>query len=144
MVGIKLPRAWGLRMENLARQAEKGYTATISQLISLSSDTDQALDDGSLQTPQWILLKFNCSSLLINLGSDRGNREAVLRGYECAEAAMMEAGDSEMKPGLEYNIANGLSALIGMVGFTSICLADAFYPATSRTHALKRREHHRR
>lgn len=110
-MGIKLSRAWAKRMENLARQAEKGYTATISQLMSLSSDADQALTDGSLQTPQWILLKFNCSSLLINLGSDRGNREAVLHGYECAEAAMMKAGDSEMKPSLEYNIANGLSAL---------------------------------
>ncbi len=45
-MGIKLSRAWAKRMENLARQAEKGYTATISQLMSLSSDADQGSSPG--------------------------------------------------------------------------------------------------
>ncbi|WBM80179.1 tetratricopeptide repeat protein [Cryobacterium breve] len=81
------------------------------QLESFSADADSALVRGDLSGPQWSQLKFSSASLLINLGSDRANRPAVESGIQCARDALLRDLYPEIREQLEYNIANGLSAL---------------------------------
>lgn len=106
-----VPHSWAVRMKAVAKQAEMGYTATISQALSLSADADQALNNEKLGDHHWSLVKFHCSSLLINIGNDKHLSNAIAQGIECAESALGSTPFTELESELKYNIANGLLAL---------------------------------
>jgi hypothetical protein len=76
-----------------------------------SSDLDAAFDSGALTGHQWSELKFTCSSLQINLGSDRHLRDAVGAGVSSAREALDRDVFPELVGHLRYNVANGLLAL---------------------------------
>ncbi|WP_138946833.1 LA2681 family HEPN domain-containing protein [Plantibacter sp. M259] len=107
----RLPSAWVQRRDIVARLASGGHTAAIAKLLELSSDADQALIDGELGDLQWSSLKFSCSSLLTNLGTDRRDRAVITAGIECAQQILDDESVPEFRGNVEYNIANGLAAL---------------------------------
>lgn len=88
-----------------------GDTGTIALLADFSTDLDAALDAGELTASAWAQLKFTCSSILNNLGDDRGNRDAVERGIQCAQDALERGGEPQLTEQLQYNVANGRSSL---------------------------------
>jgi tetratricopeptide (TPR) repeat protein len=110
-MGKSVPRTWALRRDTLGRLAAAGNSGTIKQLESFEGDLDAALDDEQLEVQPWAELKFSCSSLLINLGSDLENSAAVSAGVATAQEALARVDYPALAPQLSYNIANGLDAL---------------------------------
>ncbi|MBF0817790.1 hypothetical protein E4U02_15415 [Microbacterium paludicola] len=107
----RVPRTWAQRRDALVRSVAAGHSGTVAQLATFSSDLDDALAGRRLNGVQWTQLKFSCSSLLINLGAARGIQDSVSAGIECARDARERGYLPVLDGQLNYNEANGLSAL---------------------------------
>jgi hypothetical protein len=107
----RIPAKWIRRRDSLIRISSRGDTGTIALLTAFSTDLDTALDAGELTGSSWAQLKFTCSSMLINLGDDRRNRDAVESGIRCAQDALERGGEPHLAEQLQYNVANGRSSL---------------------------------
>lgn len=107
----RIPAKWVRRRDSLIRISGRGDTAAIALLNAFSTDLDTALEAGELTGSSWAQLKFTCSSLLINLGDDRRNRDAIESGIRCAQDAVERGSEPLLAEQLQYNVANGRTSL---------------------------------
>lgn len=107
----RLPAKWVRRRDSLIRISGRADTGTIALVAAFSTDLDAALEAGELTGSSWAQLKYTCSSMLINIGDDRGNRDAVESGIRCAQDALERDGEPQLGEQLQYNVANGRASL---------------------------------
>ncbi|MGN6326132.1 LA2681 family HEPN domain-containing protein [Pseudolysinimonas sp.] len=107
----RVPGAWIRRRDSLIGIFERGDSGTIALIKNFASDLDAAFDARKLTPSAWAQLKFTSSSMLINLGDDHRDRDAVESGIRCAQDALEQDGEPQLAEQLQYNIANGRSAL---------------------------------
>jgi tetratricopeptide (TPR) repeat protein len=106
----RVPAKWIRRRDSLIGISGRSDTGTVALIEAFARDVDAAFEGGELAESAWAQLKFTCSSILINIGDDRYNRDAVESGIRCAQEALDRDGEPQLAEQLRYNVANGRSS----------------------------------
>lgn len=121
------PKAWERRRGEVIQSSQGDLDFFRIKVAQFSDDIDRALDSDEVDSRQWSEMKFTCSSLLINVGENRGERQLVEGGIECAELVLDRCAFPEINSNLKYNIANGLLAL-HVLGRSEWCVENPESP----------------
>lgn len=105
------PAKWRQRRDQVWSRSSLGPTNAIRELRELKTDIDAARVADEMSADLWMELAFGCSSLMINLGSNKPDSSAVEDGVAYAREVLKCGPDPRWRSQVCYNIGNGLLEL---------------------------------